>query len=184
MIAFALALFTLNASAGTDFNVQPEKGKIEFHAIGKPAAIKIHGKGPGPQGTIHVADGKVTGELTVDLNQFETGIGLRDRHMKEKYLETAKHPQAKLKIESLSFAPSTGGAREGTFRGDLTLHDVTKPIEGKAKVETKGAVASVKSDFRIKISDYQIDVPTYMGITVANEVDVEVGFEASAETKK
>src|SRR5437016_2755323 len=36
------------------------------------------------------ASGAVSGEVQVDLTTLQTGIGLRDRHMKDKYLEIGR----------------------------------------------------------------------------------------------
>src|SRR3954447_13789702 len=38
------------------------------------------------------ATGAVEGAIKVDLQTLETGIGLRDRHMRDKYLEVGKGP--------------------------------------------------------------------------------------------
>ena len=73
-------------------------------AIGRPAAIKILGKSKGPSGELKIQksdqDFLVNGEAIIDLDSFETGINMRDQHMKEKYLETGKGKNAKLIIEN------------------------------------------------------------------------------------
>src|SRR5262249_50751797 len=46
----------------------------------------------GAVGTAPDSSGAVPGAVKVDLQTLETGIGLRDRHMREKYLEVDKGP--------------------------------------------------------------------------------------------
>ena len=67
-----------------------------------------------------------------------TGIGpveLRTTHMREKYLEVEKFPEAKLVIKDLDIK---SGAKV-PFKGNLTLHGVTKELTGEASVEHRMA---------------------------------------------
>ncbi len=159
--------------------VQASQGKIEFLAIGRPAMIKIKGEGPGPTGQFDLKksgeDLKLNANLIVDLDTLETGIGLRDRHMKEKYLETAKFKTATLKINQ---APLPTSALQGTGNfsvpGTLTIRGVEKPVEISIKLETTGEKIKSQSAFKINLADFTIDIPKYAGITVANDVEVRV----------
>jgi hypothetical protein len=55
--------------------------------------------------------------------------------------------------------------------GKLTLKGVTKPVTGKASY-TGG---KLKAFFTVNIKDFpSIGVPSHLGVTVANTVDVEV----------
>ena len=70
---------------------------------GEPTA-GFHGRGPGGfslEGKTHQLkvedDGSVV-KFTVPLASLETGIGLRDRHMREKYLQVDKYPDAVLEL--------------------------------------------------------------------------------------
>src|SRR4051795_414953 len=47
----------------------------------------------GEVGSAPNASGTVPGAVKVDLQTLETGIGLRDRHMRENYLEVKKGPE-------------------------------------------------------------------------------------------
>jgi len=147
-----------------------------FEAVGKPALMKIQGKGATVEGSVDVAEKSAAGEFKIDLSKFTTGIETRDSHMKEKYLEVQKFPTATLKVESVVLPE---GWKVGTelkdavFKGQLTLKDVAKPIEGKVSVSAGDL--SAKASFTMKISDYpSLGVPKYMGITVADNVNVQV----------
>lgn len=174
VFAFSLAALATTSHALT-VQVQPSQGKVEFHATGRPSMIKINGEGKGPEGILTIgADKKVTGELTFDMTSLNSGIGLRDSHMKEKYLEVEKYPQAKLKLTDVSLPETTGGklpsVKAQPFKGELTMHGQTKPISGTFDLEGKTA----KADFEINIAEYGIEIPKYLGITVKNEVPVEL----------
>lgn len=177
-------LIFLIPSISLAFPVDSGNGKVEFLAVGKPSAIKIKGEGKGPQGELQLkksgAQFSLNGELTVDLDSIDTGIGLRDRHMKEKYLETAKFKTAVLKIKEATLpASALEGAGEYSLPGLLTLKGVEKPVQLKVKLEPEGDKIKSISFFKINLADFPIEVPKYAGITVANDVDVSVESQIS-----
>jgi hypothetical protein len=61
---------------------------VSFQASG-PAGMKIEGTTP----DLTVADDGTNVVVTVPLGNLNTGIALRDHHMKEKYLEVPKFPR-------------------------------------------------------------------------------------------
>ena len=111
------------------------------------------------------------------------GIGLRDRHMKNKYLEIEKFPEAKFTPTQVPWTdPSvaaTQSLKAAPFIGKLTLHGVEHSVQGTMN-STAGANGKVdcEFDFQIKLTDYKIDIPSFAEITVAETVDVKVKSEA------
>lgn len=148
-------------------------GSVEALAVGKPSFIKIRAKGAAPKGTLNIEGNKASGLFEFDVTTLDTGISLRDEHMHDKYLKTKEHPSAKLEIKDLNLKQEYKPAQKlaEPFKGTLTLHGVTKPVNGNFKVDEKN---QVMADFKIKLSDFKIDIPKYAGITVAEDVTVEV----------
>jgi polyisoprenoid-binding protein YceI len=175
--AAAKAVTETKAPAGKKFTAQPAAGEVSFTAVGRPSLLKIVGKAKGPEGAVLVDGGKLSGEFKFDLRGLETGISMRDTHMKDKYLEVGKYPEAVLKLKDVPYAE---GATTVPFTGSLLLHGVEKPISGTAKVEPDAAGAKVASDFEIKTTDFGIEIPKYMGITVTESVKVSVNLHAQA----
>lgn len=140
---------------------------VAFHAVGSPGFVTIDGKGAAATGTINQAGGKVEGKFSCDLSKLETGIALRDRHMREKYLEVGKYPKAELVLDQTT-VPATGGTFPWT--GKLTLHGQTKPVSGTATASG----ANFSATFTVTLSDYGVDIPAYLGVTVAKDVTVTV----------
>ena len=159
-------------------NLDQGNGSVEFTAIGRPAALKIHGKGPAPQGYFTTDGAHFEGLVHFKMDSLVTGLATRDHHMKEKYLEIEKFPEATLQISSLKFPEplSTANFKWSNipFEGPLTLHGKTLPVHGTVSLERAGDQMLVESRFGLKISDYAIEIPSFAGITVANEVQVEV----------
>jgi polyisoprenoid-binding protein YceI len=158
-------------------------GSSEFVAVGKPSALKIHGQSKdGLSGSLSLDGTSVAGTIIFAVEKLDTGVELRDHHMKEKYLETKTFPDAKLEIDKLKLAanPQTDGFKSADlpFAGQLTLHGVTHPITGTIDLNTSSGITKGEGKFEVKLSDYKIDVPSYLGITVADTVSVKVHLEA------
>lgn len=148
---------------------------VKFLAVGNPSAIRIQGVSKDLEvEKTEWKDGKLNGTYHVAMDALETGISLRDHHMKEKYLETGKFPKADLSI--VDCAPKEG---QTTCDGSLTLHGVTKKIPMKVTwtklSEDKGAKTwKADTEFALKLSDYGIAIPKFANITVAEDVQVQV----------
>ena len=119
------------------------------------------------------------GSLTVDLRTLDTGINLRNEHLRDTYLEVTKgsgFDTATLsEIDLTGFNPDAP-AGKASFTGALTLHGVTKPVTGAVDVRQSGAGLRVKAAFPINLTDYSIREPRYLGVGVKDTVTVEVTF--------
>ena len=181
-LSILVALFGISAVQAADthkssLNLDQGIGSIEFHATGHPSAIKIVGKGSAPHGKLTVSASDITGETSFDLASLDTGIEMRNKHMKEKYLEVKKFPQAKLTITQLVLAQPIQENQtldKIPFTGKLSLHGVEHPVSGTAHIEKKGNQVSVIAQFNLQIKDYSITEPTFAGISMADEVQIIV----------
>lgn len=169
-----------------------KEGSTRFLAIGRPSALRIVGKGAAPEGKIEVSGGKATGQIAVDLSTFTTENGLRDRHMKEKYLEVDKaaNKTARLTIQECAVPPDFFNGASATaaglpFKGTLSLHGEERSVEGSVSLSRDASAIRGDAKFEVKISDYKIAVPSFAGITVAENVQIEVALVGAddAETK-
>jgi polyisoprenoid-binding protein YceI len=164
------------------YTIQPMDGAVEFTALGWPGALTIHGKGAPPVGTILVDGSKVSGVVSLELASLDTGINLRNRHMKDNYLEVAKYPRADLSLTRLALPdPPPSGEFEAdnvAFAGDLSLHGVHRPVTGLAHIRRKAELLDVTASFEINTNEFGIETPAYMGVTVAEKVKVKVRFSS------
>lgn len=160
----------------------PASAATEFIGIGRPALLKVKGQAKEMAALIDMTDGTVSGEFKVPLKNLDSGIELRDEHMKNKYLAVGQFPEAILKVASLKVDSIKNNDRKTLpFTGTLTLHGVAKPITGEAQVEGRETRYAVDAKFNIKLSEYGIDIPRYAGITFADNVDINVRFEADSK---
>jgi polyisoprenoid-binding protein YceI len=122
------------------------------------------------------------GTLTVDLRTIDTGINLRNEHLREKYLEVDKgtgYDKAVLsEIDLKGFNPDAPDGR-GSFTGSLVRHGVKKTVNGPVEVRKAGAGLRVHALFPVYLPDYEIPEPRYLGVGVKDTVQVEVTFTAT-----
>ena len=120
--------------------------------------------------------GAIRGRLKVDLQTLETGIGMRDRHMRDNYLQVEKGPT----FSTATFDDIRVEKLEGktVFSGILTLHGQRKKISGAAELQQHGGRIRVQAQFALKVSDFEIPAPTYLGIGVRDEIQIKVTLTA------
>ena len=132
------------------------------------------------EGTTHeLALSEHDGELLfqVPLAGVDTGIGLRNRHMRN-YLDAAHFPRAELRVPrwSLTF-PASGKTTESDALGVLTIHGVYRPcsVHYRADRAPSGELR-VRASTKIDMRDFGVDVPSYLGVRVDPEVAIQVDF--------
>ena len=190
--ALAAALVMLLAPLGAataraaDFVLAPNAGStVGFES--KAPLESFHGETRVVGGRIradldHLA-GDVEVTVDVDLATLDTGIGLRNRHMRENHLETDRYPQAVfrgariLTAEPAALAP--GGASEVVVAGELDLHGVVKPLTCRADLSlSRDGVLTIVADFPVRLSDHAIPRPGFLTMKLADEQRISLRLEA------
>ena len=175
-IAFAALLVASTVAIPADAKLtRTGTPQVAFHASG-PAGMRIVGQTSDLD--VDEQGGKVI--IRVPLRNLHTGIELRDHHMRDKYLQVGSFPNAELSVDRSALHLPTG---EGTVSGDATgamsIHGHTKNVNVHYTVARVGGTLRVGGTSKIDIRDYGIDVPSYLGVTVKPDVDVEVQFTAT-----
>lgn len=150
---------------------------VDFHVtMGK----KFTATAKGVKGKVVVQNGEYIPQgVSVDLKTLTTKMDLRDDHMKNKYLEVGKFPEAVL---------VSGRGKDGRGIGKIKIRGVEKEIKGTYKPLND---KEVEAKFDLNLPDYKISGIRYMGIGVKDTVNVRVvlplekaAATAAAATKK
>jgi len=154
---------------------EPGASKVTFLAVGRPSMLKIHGTASsGPAADLKVEGAQLKGAVSFEMDKLDTGIDMRTQHMKDKYLQVKEHPNAKLTLTEApvdpTFVNTLTNSGEKPFKGTLQLHGKEKEVNGTYTA----ANGLVQAKFPIKLSDFAIEIPSYLGVTVADMVDVAV----------
>jgi polyisoprenoid-binding protein YceI len=168
--AVAAGLLTLSV-AGRAALSTVSGSHVTFDAAG-PAGMKIEGTTT----DLGATDDGTNLVVTVPLANLTTGIGLRDHHMREKYLEVQKFPVATLTIPRSALKLPSGGDSSGDAPGTLSLHGQTKPVTVHYTAKGGGSAYDAQGTFHLNMNDFAITVPVYLGVTVKPDVDVSASF--------
>lgn len=122
--------------------------------------------------------------FAVNLASIDTGIDLRNEHMRDNFLETEKYPKATYKATSIKMQGKPDLSKPQTVKlvssGEFSLHGVTqkktipltvdyKPAAGKTPARVR-----VTGKFPVPLADYHIKRPEAVLVKLADTVFVDV----------
>ena len=111
----------------------------------------------------------------VDLNTVDTGIGLRNRHMRENYLHTDKHPKTHFTAKLIKAEKKSENVFEVEAEGKFFVHGVEKQKTIKGKLEKINKEKyKVTANFVVALSEYNIEVPSIMFYKIDENMDLIV----------
>lgn len=168
LAAVALVLVTAAAHARLG---RAEAAQVSFTAQG-PAGMSI----VGTTSDLQIAETDQDIVVTVPLKNLDTKISLRNKHMREKYLEVDKYPNAELRVPKSQIQTPKGAPTGGKANGTLSLHGQTKPVSFTYAAKPEGGNVAVNGTVHVVMTDFGIEKPGYAGVSVKPDVDVAVAF--------
>jgi polyisoprenoid-binding protein YceI len=182
LIILTAAAFIVSGCGKSDKEVKVSDKQNAGNKTGKPLAVsvtdskvnwlgkKVTGQHNGSikvaNGEIMVDNGKVTGgKVEIDMKTI-FNEDLKDEESNKKlvghlsspdFFDVAKFPTSKIeitKVEALNDA--TKPNVNSTVTGNLTMKDVTKSITFPAEIKIENGVLTVKADFDIDRTDWNI----------------------------
>jgi polyisoprenoid-binding protein YceI len=136
----------------------------------------------------------VRAAFEVDLASLDTGIGMRDEHMREQYLETAKYPKAVFELTGIDKTDTKalvdGSISEVTARGNFTVHGVTREIaipitlkymkqSEQTQTRLPGDLLQITAEFDILLTDYNIKRPQFVILKLDDKQKINIDLFAS-----
>lgn len=158
-----------------------ERGEVRVTVPLKPGGA-FETKAAALAGTLTPAGSrpvKLAGEIALDLATLDTGIALRNQHLRERYLELSRGSgYDRAVLSEISIADAAGPEFEGrsAFSGSLLLHGVQRPVGGAVDIrrQATGGGARVDASFSLALTEFAVQPPEYLGVGVANKVIVRV----------
>lgn len=114
-------------------------------------------------------------QVGVTMVYFKFKKPLMEEHFNENYVESDKYPTSILKgkiAENIDYTKD--GENKVTVKGTLSLHGVTRDVEVKGTLTKKGNNVLIASEFKIRVADYDIKIPSLYVQNIAEVVDVSV----------
>lgn len=122
--------------------------------------------------------GKKTVAFSLLLKGFVFTKQLMQEHFNENYVESDKYPKATFSGAYIGDVPlDKDGVYKVTVKGNLTLHNVTKPIETPATMEVKGGRILGTAEFKVKPEDFNITIPSVVRDKIAQDMRVSVRID-------
>lgn len=131
------------------------------------------------------------GKLTVKVESINTGIELRNHHMKsDSWLDAADYPEITFEIKSVSDVKQIADNKlEFKVKGNFKLHGVTKEVVADAQAiyldendqtqkRAPGDLLGVQASFQVQLSDYDID-NAIIGSKVSQNIPVHINIVGS-----
>lgn len=163
-------------------NVEISGGTATFHASTNVPAIAIHGKSSALAGRARIRqipNGLVIENLeaVLPVDTLNTGMGLRDKHMREYVFKTpdGKLPDVRFVADRVTCA-TVGAAADCQLSGDLVIRDTPRPFSLALKVTTEGSAFRATGDGVVKLSTYGIPCPSQLGVTAKDDVKLHMDF--------
>jgi polyisoprenoid-binding protein YceI len=185
VLGLLLAATALHAQSRTYTITKGGNNVAQFHA--EDTYDAFDGKTSDVNGTI-VADAANPAAANVVINinvdSLDTGVSLRNKEMRERYLETTKFGTATFKSVSVTGPASIAANAPADINvtGDLILHGVTKRMTIPVRVVliADGRIHAT-TNFKIHMPDFGITVPHNVLVTVNDEVPVHLDVWAGAK---
>ena len=125
-----------------------------------------------------IEPGKRSVAFSLLLKGFVFTKQLMQEHFNENYVESDKYPKATFTGSYTGDVPlDKDGVFKVTVKGNLSLHNVTRPIEIPATLEVKAGRILGTAEFRIKPEDFNISIPSVVRDKIAQDMRVNVRID-------
>jgi polyisoprenoid-binding protein YceI len=188
LIATLILLTGSGLAENTKFSLQATGGKQLVQFVSNAALEKIVGRASEMNGTISLdlrnLTSGATGSVAVDMRTLDTGLSLRNQHMRTNHLNTEEYPFSTFTIKSIVSAEPAdifaGGTANTLLRGTLELRGVAKDYEmlGTMTFDPASSVLTVKHKFSLFLKDHGMIRPDFLFMKLAEkqEITVELQF--------
>jgi len=172
LVALCLALPRESEAAWKVFG----KSKVVFHADATPGALDIEGV----TSDLALDDDGTRLLFTVRMDTVETGIALRDDHMRKNFVQTDVHPLLTLEMPRAALSLPAAGATQvtATVNGAFTVRGQAEEVPVTYTMTQEKAGWKIRASFPFDVTKHGIAIPSYLGVTVAPAMTAEVTFRA------
>jgi len=110
------------------------------------------------------------------ISDFNFRKKLMQTHFNENYLESDVFPKA-------NFVGKVFALEEDSaiVRGLLTIHGISKEIEANGMFIQNNNTIKISSEFKIKLEDYNVSIPTIVMYKIAEEILVNVVIKLNSK---
>jgi len=107
------------------------------------------------------------GTITADISQFTSDSNQRDRAIRNRFIQTSQYPTVTFVPNQIDGLPETYQAGQEIslqISGDLTIRDVTRPVQFSATIKADGSLLTGQATTTILMSDFGFGPISIAGI--------------------
>jgi polyisoprenoid-binding protein YceI len=176
LLTCVVCLFALSTS-GQILTIDPNQSSVEFSI--KNFGATVEGRLTEVTGNITfnpAAPETITVKLTIPVKQIDTGIGLRDKHLKDKgYFDVGQYPEIRFNSTSVKLQPG-----RGMIEGVLTIKGKTKTVHLPFEYDQTPGGYKFASAFQIDRRDYGVGGKS---LSMSDLVKIKVQISAYSVNK-
>ncbi|MEM1413366.1 MAG: YceI family protein [Myxococcota bacterium] len=182
MLAFAASLASAAPTSAQSRELSVERARCQFRS--EAQLETINGVSRQASGSVSFDPANVAatrGRLTVPVRSLQTGIEERDEHLYgSEWLNAGEHPNIVFEITGVSGASRLAEGEDADLevRGNFTMNGVTRPVTARVRVRWDGSGLRGRAQFRVRLEDHGVSVPSVVRLKVANEITIRMDFAA------
>jgi len=126
-----------------------------------------------------------TGDIAFNLliRSFEFRKALMQEHFNENFMESDKYPKSTFEgkitnLDKIDF--KMDGTYTAEVAGNLTVHNVTRPLKVTGTIEVRGSLVTARAKFIATPQEYNITIPAVVEKNIAKEIEVTVDMPYSS----
>jgi polyisoprenoid-binding protein YceI len=193
--AVAIAVLVSTAAAGTAAAqgaaataatpVEVRGGTASFDVGTNVPALSVKGKSNALEARGRIVPGANGPQLeqieaTVPVKTLNTGMGLRDEHMRKYVFTTSdgQTPDVKFVAKSAACTKTGGNSSTCDVTGDLSIRGTARPFTIALKVTENADSYRAAGEGIVKLSTYGIAQPSQLGVRTDDEINLRLEFTA------
>lgn len=184
--AFVCSTAAAGANGSDDALIDVNQGTVSFEVATNVPALRVHGKSNSVAARARIAagpNGMVIEQIeaTLPVRSLETGLGLRDEHMRKYIFTTASGevPDLQFSSERAECLKSDSSQKPAcTVTGTLAIRGTAKPFVMTLTISENNGSMRASGQGIVKLSDYGIDQPSQLGVRTTDEVKLKLELTA------
>ncbi|MES2240563.1 MAG: YceI family protein [Bacteroidota bacterium] len=171
LLTITLLFFIICTSSNAQDIFTTNSGKITFHS--KTSMQDIDATSAKMAGVLNTKTKQVYFKIQNTSFHFEEK--LMEEHFNENYMESDKFPNSEFSgkiIDDIDL--SKNGNYKVTIQGWLNIHGVKKEYKVAGVVSVNDGAVALQSNFKVKLADHKIDIPTLVFAKIAESIEVKL----------
>ena len=172
-LVYLIALISINTFSQTKYLTKT--GVINFEAS-VPSVEEVKAENKSVTAILNSDNGEFAALVFVKGFRFKNA--LMEEHFNENYAESDTYPKATFKGKIKDFSVDKLNLISSfKINGSLTFHGVTKLIDSVVfNITMNDNMLSVSGEFKVLVSDFDMNIPKIVRNKVAKDVDVSFNF--------